>query len=398
MDRISIFSLIASRLARSLAAGIIFVAFPYLVITELRYSSLILGLAYTLGTLTTAILGLSLGYVADLFSKKYSLILASLLLPLSSMLIFINHSLPAILLASALGGYSATGAIAGGGTGGAAIPIQNALIVELTERSDRTFYFSLFTFIAGLAGSAGSYIAGILTVNEGFLLATLLSFISVFVLFPIKSKNVRAKTTSLKSKIVIGKFSITGMLNGFSYGLIAPFLIPFFILIYHVPKSEMATYTFLSSLIASISILLSPYIDKKMGFLKSIMVTRGIASVLSLLMPVIRILEVSITIYLVFPALRILALPVQQRAMVDMVSQDEVGRAMGINQVTRLASSSASTTITGYLFSESQIDLPFFVSGAIMLLNIYLYFRFFSGSDEVSRSSRGFGLFKSERS
>jgi len=160
----------------------------------------------------------------------------------------------------------------------------------------------------------------------------------------------------------------------------------------------MATYTFLSSLIASISILLSPYIDKKMGFLKSIMVTRGIASVLSLLMPVIRILEVSITIYLVFPALRILALPVQQRAMVDMVSQDEVGRAMGINQVTRLASSSASTTITGYLFSESQIDLPFFVSGAIMLLNIYLYFRFFSGSDEVSRSSRGFGLFKSERS
>jgi MFS family permease len=395
MDRISIFSLIASRLARSLAAGIIFVAFPYLVITELRYSSLILGLAYTLGTLTTAILGLGLGYVADLFSKKYSLILASLLLPLSSMLIFINHSLPAILLASALGGYSATGAIAGGGTGGAAIPIQNALIVELTERSDRTFYFSLFTFIAGLAGS---YIAGILTVNEGFLLATLLSFISVFVLFPIKSKNVRAKTTSLKSKIVIGKFSITGMLNGFSYGLIAPFLIPFFILIYHVPKSEMATYTFLSSLIASISILLSPYIDKKMGFLKSIMVTRGIASVLSLLMPVIRILEVSITIYLVFPALRILALPVQQRAMVDMVSQDEVGRAMGINQVTRLASSSASTTITGYLFSESQIDLPFFVSGAIMLLNIYLYFRFFSGSDEVSRSSRGFGLFKSERS
>lgn len=85
-----------------------------------------------------------------------------------------------------------------------------------------------------------------------------------------------------------------------------------------------------------------------MGFLKSIMVTRGIASVLSLLMPVIRILEVSITIYLVFPALRILALPVQQRAMVDMVSQDEVGRAMGINQVTRLASSSASTTVTGY--------------------------------------------------
>ncbi|MEM3352357.1 MAG: MFS transporter, partial [Saccharolobus sp.] len=336
-----------------------------------------------------------LGYIADLFSRKYSLILASLLLPISTVILYLNHSLPIIFLASALGGYSATGAVAGGGTGGAAMPIQNALIAELTDQSNRTFYFSFLTFLAGVAASFGSYLAGLFNINEGFLIATILAFISAIVLIPIKSKNIRANNASLKSKIVIGKFSITGMLNGFSMGLITPFLIPFFILVYHIPKSEMSIYTFLSSLIASITILLAPYLDKKMGFLKSITITRGIASFLTLIMPIIRFLPLSLAIYLIFPSLRIVALPVQQRAMVDMVSQDEVGRAMGINQVTRLASSSASTSLTGYLFSESEIELPFFISSGIMFLNIYLYFRFFSNKDEVNRSSRGSSLFKS---
>ncbi|MEM0363853.1 MAG: MFS transporter [Sulfolobaceae archaeon] len=395
MDKASIFSLMLSRALRSLSAGIIFVIFPYLVIVQLKYSPLILGFAYTLGTLATAILGLVLGYIADLFNRKYSLILASLLLPISTVILYLNHSLPIIFLASALGGYSATGAVAGGGTGGAAMPIQNALIAELTDESNRTFYFSFLTFLAGVTASFGSYLAGLFNINEGFLIATILAFISAIVLIPIKSKNIRANNASLKSKIVIGKFSITGMLNGFSMGLITPFLIPFFILVYHIPKSEMSIYTFLSSLIASITILLAPYLDKKMGFLKSITITRGIASFLTLIMPIIRFLPLSLAIYLIFPSLRIVALPVQQRAMVDMVSQDEVGRAMGINQVTRLASSSASTSLTGYLFSESEIELPFFISSGIMFLNIYLYFRFFSNKDEVNRSSRGSSLFKS---
>ncbi|WP_338598607.1 MFS transporter [Sulfolobus tengchongensis] len=397
MDRISIFSLIIARIFRSLSAGIIFVILPYLVLLELKYSSLILGFAYTVGTLSTAVLGLIVGYIADLYGRKYSLILASFLLPLSAMLIVLNHSLISLFIASALGGYSATGAVAGGGIGGIVAPIQNALLTELTDETNRTFYFSLFTFLSGIAASVGAYIAGFFKVDEGFMIAMLLAFISVIALIPVKSKNIRAHSASLKSKVVIGKFSITGVLNGFSVGLITPFLIPFFILVYHVPKSEMSIYTFYSSLIASVLILLAPYIDKKMGFLMSIAVTRGIAGVLSVIMPIIRIFSVSLGIYLILPAMRILSLPIQQRAMTQMVSEDEVGRAMGINQVTRLASSSASTSITGYLFSESEIDLPFFISGVVMFLNIYLYYRFFGGKNEINRPTRGSSVFKSTR-
>ncbi|MCH4814721.1 MAG: MFS transporter [Saccharolobus sp.] len=394
MDRVSIFSLIVSRVLRSLSAGIIFVILPYLVLVELKYSSLILGFTYTAGTFATAIFGLGVGYLADLYGRKNSLILASFLLPLSALLIFLNHSLIALFVASALGGYSATGAVAGGGIGGIVAPIQNALITELTENENRTFYFSLFTFLSGISASVGSLIAGLFNSEQGFLIAIIMGFLSVLALLPIRAKNIRAKSASLKNKVVIGKFSITGLLNGISVGLITPFLIPFFILVYHTPKSEMSIYTFASSLIASTLILIAPFLDKKMGFVMSIAITRGIGAVLSIMMPLIRIFPISLGIYLILPAMRILAMPIQQRAMTEMVSQDEVGRAMGINQVTRLAASSGSTGLTGYLFSESQIDLPFLASGIIMALNIYMYYKFFGGKNEVNRPSRGSSLLK----
>ncbi|ACP37572.1 MFS transporter [Saccharolobus islandicus] len=397
MDRVSIFSLIISRVLRSLSAGIIFVILPYLVLVELKYSSLILGFAYTVGTFATAIFGLAVGYLADLYGRKNTLILASLLLPLSALLLFLNHSLIALLVASALGGYSATGAVAGGGIGGIVAPIQNALITEIIENENRTFYFSLFTFLSGISASVGSLIAGLFSSEQEFLIAIIMGFLSVFALLPIRTKNIRAKSASLKSKVVIGKFSITGLLNGISVGLITPFLIPFFIIIYHTPKSEMSIYTFLSSLIASTLILIAPFLDKKMGFVMSIAITRGVGALLSIIMPLIRIFPISLGIYLILPAIRILALPIQQRAMTEMVSQDELGRAMGINQVTRLAASSGSTSLTGYLFSESQIDLPFLASGIIMALNIYMYYKFFGGKNEVNRPSRGSSLLKPSR-
>ncbi|AAK42050.1 MFS transporter [Saccharolobus solfataricus] len=397
MNKISVFSLTISRILRSLSAGIIFVILPYLVLVELKYSSLILGFIYTVGTFATAILGLAVGYLADLYGRKNSLILVSLFLPLSVLLIFINHSLIALFIASALGGYSATGAVAGGGIGGIVAPIQNALITELTDNEDRTFYFSLFTFLSGISASIGSLVAGFFTSKQGFLFAIILGFLSVLALFPIRAKNIKARSASLKSKVVIGKFSITGLLNGISVGLITPFLIPYFIIVYHTPKSEMSIYTFLSSLIASTIILLAPVLDKKIGFLKSIAITRGIGALLSIIMPLIRVFPISLGIYLILPGMRVLALPIQQRAMTEMVSQDEVGRAMGINQVTRLAASSGSTGLTGYLFSESQIDVPFLASGIIMALNIYMYYKFFGGKNEVNRPSRGSSLLKPTR-
>jgi MFS family permease len=180
------------RIFRSVSAGMINIAFPYLVLTKLNLGSLMLGLMYTSATVATAIFGLAFGFMTDIYGRKETLFIVSLMLPLSSLLIFLySNNLIILFIAAMIGGYSATGSLTGGGIGGAAQPIQNALIVDLTSPEQRTYYFSLLTFIAGITSAFGSLIAKIFTIDEIFLIATLFSIISVIVILPIKTNNVK---------------------------------------------------------------------------------------------------------------------------------------------------------------------------------------------------------------
>jgi MFS family permease len=365
------------RMSRSIAAGMITVAFPYLVLTSRHYSPLQLGLLYTSAAISTALLGLLFGFLTDSWGRTRTLFLVGLLLPVSSAMVFLFKSLPVLYVATSLGGFSATGSLMTGGIGGAAQPIQNAVITDLTTSENRTSYFSILTFLSGMFGAIGALLAKHAGVLNVFLYATLISGGGLIFLAFIKTTAVRGNLRRLHSKVVIGKFTVTGILNGFTLGLVVPFLIPFFVLVYHVPKSEMAVYAFASGSLAAFALLAAPRLELTLGFVKSIAVTRGLGTVLLLLLPFCHVYAIALAVYLVTPALRVMAVPVQRTALTEMVQQDELGRALGINQVARLGASSGGITLTGYLFNISEIAAPFCIYALAMAANIYLYFRFF---------------------
>lgn len=365
------------RISRSIAAGMITVAFPYLVLTYRHYSPLQLGLLYTSAAISTALLGLLFGFLTDSWGRGKTLFLVGLLLPVSSAIVIFSTGLPALFVATSLGGYSATGSLMTGGIGGAAQPIQNAVITDLTTRENRTSYFSVLTFLSGMFGAIGALLAKHAGILNVFLDATLISGGGLLFLAFIRTTYVRGNLRRLHSKVVIGKFTITGILNGFSLGLVVPFLIPFFVIVYHVPKSEMAVYAFASGAVAAFALLAAPRLEQTLGFVKSIGVTRGIGTVLLLLLPFCHVYAIALAVYMVTPALRVMAVPVQRTAFTEMVQQDELGRALGINQVARLGASSGGITLTGYLFNISEIAAPFCIYAVVMAANIYLYFHFF---------------------
>ena len=366
------------RMTRSIAAGMITIAFPYLVLTYRHYGALKLGLLYTSASVATAFLGLLFGFLTDIWGRGKTLFLVGLLLPVSSGLVFFSSRLPALFAACILGGYSATGSLMTGGIGGAAAPIQNAVIAGLTTSENRTSYFSILTFISGMFGALGALLARHAEVQHVFLYATIISGGGMVFLAFIETGNVRGSLGRLRSKVVIGKFTLTGILNGFTQGLVVPFLIPFFVIVYHVPKSEMGVYAFISGALAALALLAAPRLEQTLGFVKTIAVTRGLGTVLVLLLPFWHVYAIAVAIYLVVPALRVMAVPVQQTALTEMVRQDEIGRALGINQVARLSASSGGIVLTGYLFEISEIPIPFCIYAAVMAFNIYLYFRFFA--------------------
>src|SRR5579871_6749129 len=62
------------------------------------------------------------------------LVVVSTLLPASALLVYASAGHWASLLAAFVGGYSATGSLAGGGVGGAAQPIQSAVLADIQPR------------------------------------------------------------------------------------------------------------------------------------------------------------------------------------------------------------------------------------------------------------------------
>ncbi len=354
------------------------IAFPYFILNDLHQSVFFLGTIFAVATLFTALFGLMSGTMTDIWGRKKTLLAVSMLLPLGSLLLWVSGTKIILFLAAILGGFSATGSLAGGGIGGAVMPIQNTVLADLVPSDRRTFYYSFFAFLNGFAAAFGTVFIKVMAIREVFLGAAVISLFGTVILLFLDTPEIKGEFRKLESKIVISKFTLTGFLNGISQGLVTPFLIPFFILAYKVPESRMSSYTFLSGVIASLALLVAPFADKRFGFVKSITYSRAATVILLLILPVMKIFPLAIFIYCITPALRVLAVPIQQTAITSMVEDRERGRALGINQAVRLIGSSLATELAGGFLSIALIAVPFYLYGVTMGVNIYLYKRFFS--------------------
>lgn len=382
MDRQSLLLLVLFRISRGVAGGMMAVALPFLVLKTLGYGSLVLGSLYTTGIVATALLGLAVGHLSDTWSRKGMLLITALMVPISAFLVFAFPVLPLLYVASIIGGFAATGSLIGGGVGGAAQPVQSAMIADLTTRENRTFYYSMLAFLGGVAGAGGALLVRFFSIPNTFLTAGIISAFGVLLLPPLRSPRRRpAPRHRQRSRKVIGHFSITGALNGLSQGLITPFLIPFFVIVYHVSKSYMAVYTAAATIVGAIALLTAPTLEKRLGFVRSVTFTRALGTAFLLVLALWHHLWPALAIYVLTPALRIAALPAQQTALTSRVHSDDMGRALAVNQVARLSAASGAVLCTGYLFDLSAMETPFFIYAAVMAANIYLYFRFF-GQEE----------------
>jgi MFS family permease len=376
--------LLLFRLTRTLAAGLIAVAFPYYVLRQLHRGTFTLGMLYVAATIATAGLALLLGYLADVWGRQGTLLLAGVLLPVGAFVAFWSAHLALLFAAAMLGGFSATGARASGAAGGAGVPVQSAIIADLTRLDNRTRYFSLFTFLSGLFGAGGMLMAKIVGGRDAFLAAGLISGAGVLLILrmrlPERKQEERPPMRSLKA---IGKFSITGAVNGFSQGLIMPFLIPFFVIVYHMARQRMAVWGFLAEVLSSVALLVAPWIERRVGFVKGVAFTRGLGALLLLLLPLTRNLWLALAVYLLTPALRVVAVPAQQTALTAMVHEEEMARALGMSQVARLTASTGAIAFTGYAFGVEDIAMPFYAYAAVMAFSLMLYFRFFGARPEL---------------
>ncbi len=372
--------LFLSRVLRGIAAGLVTVGYPYLLLADLHAGATLLGALYAAGALSTALLTYTLGRLGSRAALRGTYLASLSLLPVACGLLVLPPSLPLAALASVLGGFSATGSLAGGGVGGAAFPLQTALLSDLVPADQRTRWFSWFTFAAGAAASFGALAAGQGSLGEVFLAAFLLSLASVAFALPIPVRPIRrGRAPSEASRRVIRKFTATGILNGASQGLLAPFLIPFFVLYFGVQRPEMSVYTTVGSLLGTFSVLAAPWLDRNFGFVRAVVGTRAVAAVLAALMPFVARTP-ALLLYVLLPAFRVAALPAQSAALMDRLPHADRSEGAGTNQAARVGAASGATLVSGYALEEVAAAVPFLGYAAALTVNAVLYVRFFGWS------------------
>ncbi len=369
------------RVFRGIAAGTIVVAFPYFVLSAFSHGHMWLGIFYAVGTVVTAIAGFLLGVRFDRHPTRALTISTALLLTISFFIFAaLAHTWFFVLLASGLAGVSATGSMAGGGVGGIAVPLQGALVARIIPSRQRTAVYSVLTFVAGISLAVGIGVSSFCSIETLFIIGLVTSALSVIPLFFLPSmafeNHQELPRDTVRTKALFD-FSITGLLNGLSQGLTVPFLVPLFILYYQTPRGPMSLYSLCASVIGSGALLLAPWFDRRWGLVKSMVITRGTGIVVLLVIALIRFFPLAIFLFILFPALRVIALPIQQRAITDIAGVQNAGTVLGANQGTRLIAASAGSAVAGYLFEQGLVTIPFYGYAIIAAYNLVLYRRFF---------------------
>lgn len=374
--------ILLSRILRGIASGLINIGFPYLLLTQLHSGTLVLGLLYAGGAISTAVLSYYLSRHGSRRAMRPAFLASLALLPIGCLLLLLPASLPSVALASIIGGFSATGSLAGGGVGGVAYPLQISVLSGHIIPGERTYWFSVFTFLSSLTAAGGALLAGFISLPDVFLIALVLSALSFVVSLPIPVRPVESgRKPSARSQRVIRRFTATGILNGFSQGLLSPFLIPFFVIVFGMSRPLLASYTTASSVIGTFAVLAAPLLERRWGFVRAIVGTRTLAAGLALAMPFV-VLPAALAIYLALPALRVAALPAQTSALMGRLPAEDRSEGAGVNQAARIGAASGATALSGYAIEDVAVAVPFVGYAAALAVNAFLYVHFFGWDGE----------------
>ncbi|BCS93516.1 MFS transporter [Metallosphaera javensis (ex Sakai et al. 2022)] len=383
-----VFLLMISRVARSFAAGLLAVIVGLYYIHGLHLSLLQVGILFGVGAFVTPLLTLVLGFYSDRYGRKKILLATLSFLPVSVLILLLTSNFFLLMLSSALGGFGIAGGLVGGGVGASVAPMQTALLTEKVKPEERTKIFSWFTIISSYAGSAGALLANGSSYVELFVISFLVSALSALAILPVK-ENFKPRERKQEPKVTrrdnetIKKFTLTGILNGVSQGLIVPFIPIIFSEAYGLSQGFIGDLVSLGGVISATLMLATPALTERLGFVRLIITTRTISAVLVLLFPFLGVWYLASIDYLLFTPLRVIALPAQQALMMNLVGEGRRATATGANQAGRLIPAAASTSLSGYLLHAVSFAIPFEAAFVATVANSFLYFKFFRGVDKA---------------
>jgi MFS family permease len=387
--------LMTSRGVRAFAFSYLGVIFT-IYLSQLGYSTMMVGLVVTTAYTSSAVLTALWGYWSDRYGRKNILMLLAALTIVSNVIyIFFSH-LIFIIAAVVIANVGAGGSGGGGQGGGPMSPVEQALLAEKCTPENRNRVFGVNAFVGSIMGSLGALLSGLpehLQENWGwapiasykplFGLTILFSIVLIFAYSSINEHHVHVARNEGKrspTKRVGGfviKMSLLGMIDNLGGGLISPLMSYWFFLRYGVELKSLGIMFFLSYLLAALSFLTAPVIARKIGVVRTMAFSHGAASFIYLLLPLAPTFSIAAGLTIIRSFLAYMDNPLRSSFVMGVVRPEDRGSAVGITALSRHVPVAISPTLSAYLMQSFALNVPIFLGGMLQLSHDCIFYYLF---------------------
>ncbi|HEY7219623.1 MAG TPA: MFS transporter [Candidatus Binatia bacterium] len=384
--------LMVSRGIRAFAFSYLNVVFA-IYLDRLGYSTVTIGVIFTVAYLSSAILTALWGYLSDRVGRQKILMLLAVLTILSNIILIYFTGLIFILAAVIIANVGAGGTGGGGSGGGPFNPVEEALLAEKCQPENRNQIFAVNSCAGSIMGSLGALASGVpqyLQETWGwsavssykplFVLTIVFSVALFFVYGAITEQHQPRRVQKKISKatgVFVTKLSMLAVVDNFGAGM-AGALVPYwFYLRFGVELKSLGVIFFASYLLAALSFLSAPLIARHLGIVKTMAFSHGLASILYLTVPLAPALSVAAALIVIRSFFAYMDNPLRASFTMAMVRSSERGSAAGVTSLARIVPFGISPTISTYLMQTVSLTLPLFIGGGLQLLNDVAFFLMF---------------------
>lgn len=385
--------LMTSRGVRAFAFSYLGVIFT-IYLSQLGYSTVTIGFVVTTAYASAAVLTAIWGYLSDRYGRKNILILLAALTIVSNLIYIFSSHLIFIIAAVIIANVGAGGSGAGGQGGGPMSPVEQALLAEKCSPQNRNTVFSANAFVGSMMGALGALVSGlpqhlqetwgwppVASYKPLFILTIIFSMVLIYAYSRIEEHHVPKKREKgpvmNKTNSFVIKMSLLGMIDNLGGGLISPLLAYWFFLRYGVELKSLGFMFFLSYLLAAMSFLTAPIIARRIGVVRTMAFSHGLASAIWLILPLAPTFNVAATLTILRSYLAYMDNPLRSSFIMGVVRPEDRGAAAGFTTLSRHVPVAVSPTLSAYLMQSFALNVPVFIGGVLQLTHDCIFYFMF---------------------
>lgn len=385
--------LMTSRGVRAFAFSYLGVIFT-IYLSQLGYSTVTIGFVVTTAYASAAVLTAIWGYLSDRYGRKNILILLAALTIVSNLIYIFSSHLIFIIAAVIIANVGAGGSGAGGQGGGPMSPVEQALLAEKCSPQNRNTVFSANAFVGSMMGALGALVSGlpqhlqetwgwppVASYKPLFILTIIFSMVLIYAYSRIEEHHVPKKREKgpvmNKTNSFVIKMSLLGMIDNLGGGLISPLLAYWFFLRYGVELKSLGFMFFLSYLLAAMSFLTAPIIARRIGVVRTMAFSHGLASAIWLILPLAPTFNVAATLTILRSYLAYMDNPLRSSFIMGVVRPEDRGSAAGFTSLSRHVPVAVSPSLSAYMMQTLSLNVPIFIGGFLQLFHDCAFYYMF---------------------